>query len=92
MIEIVIPLSQMLDAIPMDIQKCLYFLIVSGILFFIFYLLRGYSISLSFLIFSIVFFITGMYLLSQYIILNIISTMPLTNFPNITFPISFKVT
>ena len=92
MIEIVIPLSEIINMIPLGIQTCIYCLIASGILFFIFYLLGGDGISLLFFIFSVIFFITGMCFLFQYIILNIISTIPLTNFPNITFPISFKVT
>lgn len=87
MIEIVIPLSQ----IPIDIQKGLVF----GILGIVCILISWKVFDFCDIIFSVVglsFILISLWGLTTYMIDNILLAMPPIAIPNITFPISFRVT
>ena len=89
MIEIVIPLTQILSVIPLEILLSLIFMSIGISILFIF---RGY---LQLVILGSLFVVLGFICLSQYILIDmIIPSMPTIppSWSNVTFPISVKVT
>lgn len=88
MIEIVIPLTQILNSIPLEIILSVFLVTIGSLLIFIF---RGY---LQLVILGSLFIVLGFICLSQYILIDmVIPAMPTIppNWLNVAFPISIKV-